>query len=86
MIRIRTKPVAQHQAVHRFAIGQAVHMKSFFTTPLHADRSYIVTACLPQRDEEFQYRIRAEAERHERVAGEAALELMEAGAPVERTN
>jgi hypothetical protein len=77
MIRFRAERGPRTQATHRFAIGQSVHLKTWFATPLRTDESYSVTACLPIRDNEYQYRIRAESERYDRVAGEEALELVE---------
>ncbi|MCO6393085.1 hypothetical protein GTW25_18855 [Aliihoeflea aestuarii] len=86
MIRVRTKPAVTADAIHRFKVGQKVHLKSWFTTPQRIDEVYLVTACLPASNREFQYRIRAETERHDRVAGEDALEPIGSGAQVERTN
>lgn len=80
MIRTRAERAARIQATHRFAIGQTVYLKTWFTTPLRTEESYSVTACLPARDNEYQYRIRAESERYDRVAGEAALEPVETAA------
>lgn len=86
MIRIRTKPVMPAQAVHRFQIGQELYLKSSFAMPRSIDEIYVVTACLPATNREFQYRIRAEAERHDRVAGEDSLEPVASDAQVERTD
>jgi hypothetical protein len=86
MIRIRTKPVMPPQTVHRFQVGQKLHLKSTFAMPQSIDEIYVVTACLPPTNREFQYRIRAEAERHDRVAGEDSLEPVASDAQVERTN
>jgi hypothetical protein len=56
---------------HKFTIGQTVHFR-----PAH-DRSvaglYVVTKQLPEKDGEFQYRIKHPAERHERIARESEL-------------
>lgn len=85
MIRYKTERAPRTEATHRFSIGQQVHLKSWFAAPLRTDETYSVTACLPARNNEFQYRIRADSERHERVAGEEAIELVDIAAHVERT-
>jgi hypothetical protein len=38
---------------------------------------YVVTAKLPERDGEFEYRIRSTAEQHERMARESELRAFE---------
>lgn len=78
MIRFQAARGPRIEAVHRFSVGQAVHLKSWFAKPLRTDETYSVIDCLPARDNEFQYKIRAAGERHDRVAGEDALELIEA--------
>ena len=71
-------------ASHRFAIGQSVKLKSRAGYLASPAESYRVTALMPAADNSPQYRIRSEAERHERVATEDSLEP-DAGAsrPVE---
>ena len=60
--------------LHRFVVGQTVHLRSKFgLSPKVADR-YRITALLPARDNSPQYRIRGEDERHERMATEDDLE------------
>ncbi|MGQ2908602.1 MAG: hypothetical protein ACT6QU_11680 [Aliihoeflea sp.] len=78
MIRFRAERSARAQPTHRFSVGQIVHLKTWFAMPLQTDESFSVTGCMPLRNNEFQYRIRAESERYDRVAGEEALELVEA--------
>jgi hypothetical protein len=57
---------------HKFTIGQAVHFR-----PASRDHSaaglYIVTKRLPEKDGEFQYRIKHPTEPHERIARESEL-------------
>ena len=57
---------------HKFTIGQTVHFR-----PAGHDRSaaglYIVTKRLPEKDGEFQYRIKHSHEPHERTARESEL-------------
>lgn len=63
--------------VHRFALGDAVRMRGMLFTPALA--SYRVTAMLPTRDGSPQYRVRSDLERHERVAKEDTLEIVQEG-------
>ena len=57
---------------HKFTIGQTVHFR-----PAGHDRSvdglYVVTKRLPEKDGEFQYRIKHSHEPHERTARESEL-------------
>jgi hypothetical protein len=66
---------------HKFTIGQTVHFR-----PTGHDRSgaglCIVTKRLPEKDGEFQYRIKHPTEPHERIARES--ELRRAGNAVVR--
>ena len=57
---------------HKFILGQAVE----YTPPrrLYAPPGiYVVTAKLPERDGEFEYRIKSINEPHERVVRESQL-------------
>ena len=58
--------------MHKFHLGQAVeyHVPRGIDAPRGA---YIVTAKLPERDGEFEYRIRSAMEQHERMARESEL-------------
>lgn len=62
---------------HRFVVGQSVHFKNRFNQSDTTAGTYRITATLPERDNSPQYRIRNDDERHERVATENALELIE---------
>ena len=53
---------------HRFAVGQAVLLTSTVGTDIARDHRFCVIATLPARDGSLQYRIRDEAENHDRVA------------------
>jgi hypothetical protein len=58
--------------MHKFHLGQAFE----YNPPRgnYAPRgAYIVTAKLPERDGEFEYRIRSALEKHERMARESEL-------------
>jgi hypothetical protein len=62
-------------AAHRFHLGQAVQ---FRTKPFYVSASlgvFEVTKLLPERDGEFEYRIKNVAEPHERVARESELSV-----------
>ncbi|MGO4831133.1 hypothetical protein AB4144_02375 [Rhizobiaceae sp. 2RAB30] len=61
-------------ASHLFRVGQVVRLKSHLGASLKTAEFYRVTGTLPPRDNSMQYRIRNDAERHERVATEDSLE------------
>jgi hypothetical protein len=61
-------------AIHRFAVGQSVRLKSTFGLPTGTPSTYRVTAILPERNNSPQYRIRSDEERYERVTTEDNLE------------
>jgi len=59
---------------HKYKIGQTV-----FLTPFDRNvpgGAYVVTRKLPDRDGEFEYRIKSMQETHERVAPESQLTAM----------
>jgi hypothetical protein len=56
---------------HRFKIGQAVEYRA--SRGIYARGPYVVTAALPERDGEFEYRIRSTNEPYERTAKESEL-------------
>ncbi len=61
--------------MHKFDLGQAVTYRA--ARGLYAAAgAYVVTAKLPERDGEYEYRIRNLAEAHERIARESQLEVM----------
>ena len=57
---------------HKFAIGDRVsfHHERIVSA---AHRPYLVTMQLPERDGEFEYRIRSPDEPHERIVRESEL-------------
>ncbi|MER9126428.1 hypothetical protein NKH81_25680 [Mesorhizobium sp. M0959] len=61
-------------AKHLFSIGQCVRLKGGFQTSPKLGDIYRITATLPPRDNSFQYRLRNDDERHERVATQDRLE------------
>jgi hypothetical protein len=60
-------------ADHKFREGQRVTLAANIINRTATGGSYIVVKQLPQRDGEFEYRIRNAAEPHERVARESEL-------------
>jgi hypothetical protein len=54
--------------MHKFKIGQTVYLERSLAVPGGA---YVVTKRLPERDGEFEYRIKSANEPHERVALES---------------
>ena len=61
--------------IHKFHLGQAVEYRT--ARGLYAaSGAYVVTAKLPERDGEYEYRIRNLAEAHERKARESELQAM----------
>ncbi len=58
--------------MHKFHLGQTVEYRSRNAPP----GACVVTAKLPERDGEYEYRIRNLAEAHERMARESQLEVL----------
>jgi hypothetical protein len=61
--------------MHKFYLGQQVQ----YYPPRGADAprgAYVVTAKLPEREGEFEYRIRNMNEQHERTARESELQAL----------
>jgi hypothetical protein len=56
--------------MHKFKIGQNVYLEHSLNVPSGA---YVVTKRLPERDGEFEYRIKSLNEPHERVVRESQL-------------
>jgi hypothetical protein len=55
---------------HKFQIGQTVFLTPFLNVPGGA---YVVTKKLPERDGEFEYRVKSANEPHERTVRESQL-------------
>jgi hypothetical protein len=60
-------------ATHLYAIGETVRMKGSFAKTADI---YHITARLPAKGDELQYRIRNDDERHERVTTQGNLEAI----------
>jgi hypothetical protein len=59
--------------IHRFGIGKIVRFSATLRLPNAAAGTYRVVAQLPQRDGEFQYRIKSDREPYDRVVKEDEL-------------
>jgi hypothetical protein len=59
---------------HRFAIGQSVHLRTRLGFSPHAAGSYRIIGLLPASENSPQYRIRSDAESHDRLAMEDDLD------------
>ena len=62
--------------MHKFYIGQAVEYRPPRGTSAPRG-AYVVTAKLPERDGQFEYRIRSAFEEHERIAHESELRALD---------
>jgi hypothetical protein len=61
--------------MHKFHLGQTVAYNP--QRGIWAPRgAYVVTAKLPERDGEFEYRVRSILEEHERLARESELQAI----------
>jgi len=70
----QSKPsVRLNAATHLFALGQAVRLIGGMRA---SDNVFLITAKLPPIGDSPQYRIRNEAEKFERMATQASLELV----------
>jgi hypothetical protein len=74
-IRRTARQPRRESPTHLFAIGQAVQLKRGIASAAPSGDIYLVTGTLPPRGDSLQYRIRNEAERHERVMTQDSLEL-----------
>jgi len=60
-------------AEHKFRLGERVWLAASVTKRDAAGGGYVVTRQLPERSSEFEYRIKNDAEPHERVVRESEL-------------
>ena len=63
-------------AIHRYSIGETVCFRSTMGMARTTPDSFEIVALMPRREGVFQYRIRSENERCERVAGEDDIETV----------
>ena len=71
------RPIRNEPPTHLYSIGQVVRLKGGMGMPAKASDVYQITGTLPPRGNSPQYRIRNDGERHERVAAEDSLELVD---------
>jgi hypothetical protein len=62
-----------HEAEHRFKLGRSVFLQPTTFNRDAARGTYEVIAQLPEREGQFEYRIKSRAELHERVVKEGDL-------------
>jgi hypothetical protein len=67
------RPKGRLPAEHKFQAGQKVTLAANFMNRSAAGGGYVVTKQLPERNGEFEYRIKKISELHERVAREGEL-------------
>jgi hypothetical protein len=69
-------PIRYAAATHLFTTGQIVRLKGGFGLQSQSAETYRITGTLPPRGDSQQYRIRNDAEHHERVATQDSLEAV----------
>jgi hypothetical protein len=62
-------------ATHKFKLGRTVFLQPTIFNRDVARGAYEVTKQLPERDGQFEYRIKSSSEPHERVVKESELSL-----------
>jgi hypothetical protein len=67
------RPKGRPPAEHKFLAGQKVTLAANLMNWSAAGGGYVVTRQLPERDGQFEYRIKKVSELHERVARESEL-------------
>jgi hypothetical protein len=72
-MRLVPPPLSTQEAAHRFKLGRSVYLQSTVSNRDAARGAYEVTAQLPERDGQFEYRIKSRGEPHERVVKESDL-------------
>jgi hypothetical protein len=68
-------PSATYTAAHRFKLGRSVFLQPTMFNRDAARGPYEVIKQLPERDGQFEYRIKSPGEPHERVVKEGDLSL-----------
>jgi hypothetical protein len=70
------KAISENAAVnHRFAVGSMVYLNKLSPLRNAVPGPYEVLARLPERDGEFQYRIKSEREPYQRIMKQDELDL-----------
>jgi hypothetical protein len=80
IMRRGSSPISSDSATHLFKVGQSVRLKGGFGLQSQAGEIYRITGTLPLSGNFPQYRIRNDAERHERVTTQDNLEPIRASA------
>jgi hypothetical protein len=62
-------------ATHKFKLGQTVFLQPTILNRVAARSAFEVTKQLPERDGQFEYRIKSSREPHERGVRESELSL-----------
>jgi len=73
------RPKGRRPAEHKFLAGQKVTLAANLMNRSAAGGGYVVTKQLPERDGQFEYRIKKISELHERVA--RCMESSSPGSP-----
>jgi hypothetical protein len=73
-IQLSRRPIRHEAATHLFEVGQTVRLRTGLSTSPKTAEIYRITGTLPPRGNSLQYRIRSDAERHERVTTQDSLE------------
>ena len=81
LMQRNARPIRREAATHLFAVGQAVRLRGGFGTFPKTAEIYRITGTLPPRGDSLQYRIRNDAERHERVTTQDSLEPVDMSQP-----
>jgi hypothetical protein len=68
-------PSRTHTAAHKFKLGRSVFLQPTIFNRDAARGTFEVTRQLPERDGQFEYRIKSSSEPHERVVKESDLSL-----------
>jgi hypothetical protein len=66
-------PTSTHTAVHKFKLGRSVFLQPTIFNRDAARGAFEVIKQLPERDGQFEYRIKSSREPHERVVREGQL-------------
>jgi hypothetical protein len=75
ILRRGSSPITADPATHLFKVGQSVRLKGGVGLQPQGGEIYRITGTLPPSGDSPQYRIRNDAERHERVTTQHNLEL-----------
>jgi hypothetical protein len=66
-------PSSTHMVAHKFKLGRSVYLQPTIFNRDAARGVFEITKQLPERDGQFEYRIKSSSEPHERVVKESEL-------------